>query len=77
MKVTIPTSAMLRAAAQELIDRSEELIGDTSGVTGIDVWIRLRPEEVPEITVSKDYKTVRQMASFIQETENQRRMMDT
>ena len=67
----IPTPEMLKAAAQELIDRAEEMVGDGKEVTGIDVWIRLRPNGIPEVTVSKDYTTMRQVQNYLDESRKQ------
>ena len=69
--MVIPTPEMLRAAARELNDRAEELIGDCQGVTGIDIWIRLRPGEIPQLTVSKDYTTQRQVENYLDEYRRQ------
>ena len=65
--MVIPTAEMLRAAAKELDERAEEMIGDVRGVTGVDIWIRLRPDSIPEIQVSKDYTTQRQIRNYLDE----------
>lgn len=59
MKMTYREMAVKVAqiAGQELMDRAEELIPDTEGVKGIDIWIRIPSLsfdqlDIPEIQVS-------------------------
>ena len=43
----------LKAIAQTIIDRAEDLIGDNSFVTGYEITISIAPDEVPEIVLKK------------------------
>ncbi len=48
---------IVKICGQELIDRAEELIPDTTGVKDVDIWIRIPsrtddPYIVPELQVS-------------------------
>lgn len=47
--------AMVRAAAQELIDKTDEMICSGDLATDLDIWIRFRPGEIPEIEVSRKF----------------------
>ena len=51
---------LVRASGQELIDRADEIVGDTTLITGFDISIDFgfyegRLEEVPKITVNHEY----------------------
>ena len=51
---------LVRASGQELIDRADEIVGDTTLITGFDISIVFgfyegRLEEVPKITVNHEY----------------------
>ena len=53
-------SELVRASGQELIDRADEIVGDTTLITGFDISIDFgfyegRLEEVPKITVNHEY----------------------
>ena len=48
---------VVKICGQELIDRAEELIPDTTGIKDVDIWIRIPsktddPYVVPELEVS-------------------------
>ena len=47
--------AVVRAAAQELIDKADEMICSGDTATDLDIWLRFRPGEVPEIEVQRKF----------------------
>lgn len=51
--------AMVKAAAQELIDNAEDMICSGDLATDLDIWIRFRPKECPEIEVQRTYISAR------------------
>ena len=51
--------AMVRAAAQELIDHADEMICTTDYATDLDIWIRFRPSEMPEIQVQRTFMSAK------------------
>lgn len=51
---------LVRASGQELIDRADEIVGDTTLITGFDISIDFgfyegRLETVPKIKVNHEY----------------------
>ena len=51
---------LVRASGQELIDRADEIVGDSTLLSGFDISIDFgfyegRLEEVPKITVNHEY----------------------
>ena len=51
---------LVRASGQELIDRADEIVGDTTLITGFDISIDFgfyegRLETAPKITVNHEY----------------------
>lgn len=65
---------LVRASGQELIDRADEIVGDTTLITGFDISIDFgfyegRLEEVPKITVNHEYIS-RNVIKVLSEKEN-------
>ena len=53
-------SDLVRASGQELIDRADEIVGDSTLVSGFNIYIDFglyegRLETVPKITVNHEY----------------------
>lgn len=46
---------LVKAAAQEVIDRAEDLVGSCDYLTALDIWLRFPPNECPQIEVSKEH----------------------
>lgn len=51
---------LVRASGQELIDRADEIVGDTTLITGFDISIDFgfyegRLDDIPKITVNHEY----------------------
>ena len=51
---------LVRASGQELIDRADEIVGDSTLLSGFNIYINFgfyegRLEEVPKITVNHEY----------------------
>ena len=44
---------LVKAIGQEVIDRAEDLVGDTEGVTDFDIWLRFPPDSLPTIEVQR------------------------
>lgn len=44
---------LVKAAGRELINRAEDLVGDTEGMTDFDIWLRFPEDELPRIDVSR------------------------
>ena len=65
---------LVRASGQELIDRADEIVGDTTLITGFDISIDFgfyegRLETVPKITVNHEYIS-RNAIKVLSEKEN-------
>lgn len=45
----------VKAAAQDLMDRAEDIVGQTDYMTDFDIWLRFSPDnsEAPTIEVTK------------------------
>ena len=47
--------AQVKALGQDLIDRAEELVGDTYLLSEFDIWLKFDHSSLPYIDVSKSY----------------------
>ena len=59
--------AMVKASAQELIDRAEDLVGEADLLSRLDITIRCPVDgEIPAIEVTKEYISRRCLSLLVQ-----------
>lgn len=49
----------IRSMGLELIDRAEDIVGNGDMMMELDIWLRFRDNEIPEIEVEKRYAAKR------------------
>ena len=49
----------IRSMGLELIDRAEDIVGNGDMMMELDIWLRFRDNEIPELEVEKRYAAIR------------------